>query len=70
VSDAKKYLGLDIHAALAAAQAVGEQLRVMAVNHITHRHSGEDQAHVQVWVKNGIVTKAQMEEPNGRETQD
>ena len=71
MSDPRKYLGMGIHDALAAAQNVGEQLRVMAVNHIKHRHSGDDAHHaiVQVWVKDGIVSKAQMEDPSGRQAE-
>ncbi len=63
--DPKKYLGMGIQDALAAAQIVGERLRVMAVNHIKHRHSWDDidPSVIQVWVKDGIISKAQME-PN------
>lgn len=60
MSDPKKYLGMGIHDALAAAQRAGEQLRVMAVNHITHRHAEPPAvSHILVWVKDGIITKAE-----------
>ncbi len=46
--------------ALAAAQLAGEQLRIMAVNHITHMHGDEcPAAHIQVWVKDGKINKVQ-----------
>lgn len=58
----QKYLGLHINVALTQAQLAGDQLRVMAINHITHRHSEEDQANhdlIKVWVKDGLITRAE-----------
>jgi hypothetical protein len=51
---------MEINEALAAAMRVGEQLRVMQVNNIQHRHADECHAHhTKVWVKDGKVTKAE-----------
>jgi len=63
VIDPKKYLGMNVHDALAAASRVDERLRVMSVEHIKHRHSGDDidPNVIQVWVKAGVITKAIME---------
>ena len=58
--NAAKYLGMDVISALAAAQAVGEQIRVVANAHIQHRHADDPEpGHILVWVKDGKVSKAQ-----------
>lgn len=58
----REYLGMHINVALTQAQLAGDQLRVMAINHVTHRHSEEDHANddlIKVWVKDGIITRAE-----------
>jgi hypothetical protein len=55
-----EYVGMGIHDALATALKNGEQLRVMAVNHIVHRHGDEcPDDHIQVWVRDGKITRAE-----------
>ncbi len=55
-----RYLGMSMFDALAAAQLAGEQLRVMAVNHITHMHGDVcPPEHIKVWVKDGKVNKVE-----------
>jgi hypothetical protein len=57
VKNHRKYLGMDIHSALAAAQQVGEQLRVMTMADKRLRYAdAPDDTHILVHVKNGIIT--------------
>lgn len=58
---AHAFIGMDIHQALAAAHAAGDQVRVLSNHGVPHHYAeSPEPGHILVEVRDGVITSARV----------